>query len=351
MGETHRFPGARPISGLGPHGEFAASVDQLVISDEAAMRTAKAGFSVGLVLHTLQSDWSRLQIAGIRMVLERYGAELAEIMECGFQPERQAEALDALLELNPDAIISVPVGIVQVADAHRRIAAADIKLVLMDNAPSGLAARRDYVSVVSADNFGNGEVGAELLADHIPFNGHVTILGYDINFYVTNERELGFRKWLREHRPDVMIRRAEFSHPETAGRVVLDLLSAEDSPDAMFVVWDEPAMLAIEALRKIGREMPMTTVDLGSAAALELARGGALKGVGAQLPFDQGAAEATVAIMALSGDRPPAWVALPALAVTSENVLKAYEAVWHDEPPLALREAVRGSFGPANKGG
>ncbi len=91
-------------------------MEQLVVSEEGAARAAVAGFSVALVLHTTRSDWSKLQVAGIRATLEHYQAELMEVVECGFQPERQVAALDRLLELEPDAIISVPVGIVQVAD-------------------------------------------------------------------------------------------------------------------------------------------------------------------------------------------------------------------------------------------
>ena len=341
MAETRRPGDSRLISGLGPHGEFPASVEQLVVSEVGAATAAVAGFSVALVLHTTRSDWSKLQVAGIRATLEHYQAELMEVVECGFQPERQVASLDRLLELEPDAIISVPVGIVQVADAHRRIGEAGIKLVLMDNAPMGMVAHRDYACVISADNFGNGEVAAEVLAQHIPSGGRVIVLGYDIYFYATNERELGFRRWMRENRPDVTITRAEFEQPEDAGSVVRDLIAANDVIDALFVVWDEPALLAAEAVRQAGRSIPMSTVDLGNRVALEIASDGMIKGAGAQLPYDQGGAEATAAIMALVGDEPPEWVALPALAVTRQNVIEAYEAVWHAKAPGELREALK----------
>ncbi len=59
------------------------------------------------------------------------------------------------------------------------------------------------------------------------------------------------------------------------------------------------------------------------------------------MPYDQGGAEATAAIMALVGDEPPEWVALPALAVTRQNVIEAYEAVWHAKAPGELREALK----------
>ena len=160
-GRSGRPIAARPVTGLGPHGEFAIPADQLTISDEAAARASGSRFSVALVLHTTHSDWSKLQVAGITSTLQRFGADLVDIADCGFRPERQVLALEALVERRPDAIISIPVDNRLAADAHRRLAEAAIKLVLMDNAPLGMVAGKDYVSVVSADNFGNGEIAAE----------------------------------------------------------------------------------------------------------------------------------------------------------------------------------------------
>jgi ribose transport system substrate-binding protein len=328
------------VTGLGPHGEFAIPADQLTVSDEAAARASSSRFSVALVLHTTHSDWSKLQVAGITSTLQRYGADLVDIADCGFRPERQVLALEALVERRPDAIISIPVDNRLAADAHRRLSEAAIKLVLMDNAPLGMVAGKDYVSVVSADNFGNGEIAAEILSGHIPAEGTACVVGYSADFYVTNERDLGFRKWLREHRPDVRLTHVGFDDPEAAGEAVLADFAAGSTPDALFVVWDEPALAVARALREAGRPMPMTTVDLGSGIALEIARGELVKGAGAQLPFDQGEAEAMAAIIALAGDEPPAWIALPALAVTRDNVIDAYQAVWHEPAPPSLREAL-----------
>ena len=334
----------RSISGLGPHGEFATTMDQLHISPGAADRAARASFSVVLVLHTMSNDWAKLQIQGIRDVLHRYGADLARVVECSFQRERQAEIIDAVLSLEPDAIISVPVGIEWVADALRRVGKAEVKLVLMDNVPAGMVAERDYASVISCDNFGNGEVAAEVLRDYIPPNGRALVVGYNLDFYVTNERELGFRKWMGENRPDVAIERLHFSQPDEAGSVVTEFLSDGGTADAIFVVWDDPALLVMEAVRASGLDVPIATVDLGSAVALEIARGGLIKGVGATLAYDQGVAEATATIMALAGDEPPAaWVALPALSITRATIVEGYEAVWRQPAPPELIEALRDS--------
>lgn len=118
-------------------------------------------------------------------------------------------------------------------------------------------------------------------------------------------------------------------------------IEAGDQADAVFVVWDEPALLVSAALREAGRSTPIVTVDLGRGVAHEISSGGLIKGGGAQLPYDQGVAEAMAAIMALAGDEPPPWVALPALAVSRENIAEAYEAVWHRAAPSELGNSSR----------
>ena len=342
MTTTNRGPGRfeEAVAGLGPHGEFAAPADQLRVSEENAERARAIGFSVAVVLHTTTSDWSHQQIAGIRETLDGFGATLSEVIDCEFRTDRQIAVLGELALRRPDAVISIPVHNVQTADAHRLLAEAGVKLVLMDNAPIGLIARKHYVTVVSADNFGNGQIGAELLSPYLPDGGIAGVIGFGVDFFVTNEREIAFRKWMAEHRPDVRVRRDEFIDIGAAGEVAGRMAAESPAVDGIFVAWDVPAMGVVRSLRALGRVVPMTTVDLGLDAATELAQGGLIKGIAAQRPYDLGVAEATAAIMALIGDEPPPWVAVPGFAVTRENVLGAYESVWHEGPPVSLRREV-----------
>ncbi|MDA8202423.1 MAG: substrate-binding domain-containing protein [Chloroflexi bacterium] len=329
------------VAGLGPHGEFPAPADQLQLTARHVAIAREARYTVAVVVHSLGSDWSRLQLRGILSTLETYGAEVIEVVDCDFVPQRQIETLETLVARRPDAIISIPVDNVLTADAHRLVAEAGIKLVLMDNVPLGLVPRKDYVSLVSADNFGNGQVAAEILSPYVPGGGTAGIIGFGVDYFVTNEREIAFRKWMRERRPDVTLRHAEFKDVAAAGRVALEFLSAHPEAAALFVAWDEPAMAVASALEAGGRSVPITTVDLGNEVAVSLARGGPVKGLGAQQPYDQGVAEAIATILALVGDEPPPWVALPALSVTRRNVIAAYEAVWHASPPLDLIAAAK----------
>ena len=103
-----------------------------------------------------------------------------------------------------------------------------------------------------------------------------------------------------------------------------------------------PAEGVLSALRQAGRErVIVTTIDLGKNVAIDLARGGMVKGIGAQRPFDQGVTEATIAGFALLGETPPADVFFDGIAVTRANVLDAWKTIYRQEPPAELQAATK----------
>jgi ribose transport system substrate-binding protein len=199
----------------------------------------------------------------------------------------------------------------------------------------------DYVSVVSTDNFGLGEIGAELLSPHVPQGGTVGILAYGIDFFATHEREIAFRKWMGAHRPDLALVRGKFPDVSRIEATTAELLQNHPGLSGLFVVWDVPAIAAAAAIRAAGRIIPMTTVDLGNDAAAELANGKLIKGIAAQQPFDQGIAAGVATILGLLGREPPPWIALPGLAVNADNVVEAYQVVWRAAAPAEIINARR----------
>ena len=325
-----------PITGLGPHGERAAYPLSLKLTDTDAADVAKHHFSVAVVLHTTGSDWARQQLAGISSTLGQHGAAIVDVVDCAFVAEQQMAALTRLFSEKVDAIISIPVGNSSVADAHRLVQKAGKKLILLDNTPSGLAAGTDYSCVVSADNFGLGEIAAKLLTSHVALNQKLGLLSYAVDFLATNEREIAFRKWLSINRPDISIIQAKFQTLADVHNVIRGLLENNENLAGLFVVWDEPAILVAIVLEQLRLSIPMTTIDLGNAAAINMAKGGVIKGIGAQRPYDQGKAAASATLLALLGRQLPSWVALPGLAVTQDNVVEAYQMIWHTPAPSKL---------------
>lgn len=326
------------ISGLGPHGERAAPPERVSLLPDDRTAAKSAGWRVAVVLHTLESDWAKQQLTGMVGIFGDCGAAVIDVVDCGFSPDLQVAELDRLIALHPDAIISLPVANEQVAAAHRRVAEAGIKLVLLDNAPTGLLPGTDYTALVSADNFGLGKIAAAGLSTHIPDGGEVGVLGFAADFFATNEREIAFTKWLQLHRPDITLRVHRFARIDDAADTADAFVS--DYPDlaGLFVVWDTPALAAAARLAERGAALPMATVDLGEAAAIALARGDTLCCIAAQQPFLQGIAAAQTVVLCLLSRPVPAWIALPGISVSRENVVETFQAIWRQPAP---REVLR----------
>ncbi|MBB3318137.1 MULTISPECIES: substrate-binding domain-containing protein [unclassified Rhizobium] len=321
------------ITGLGPHGERASAPERVLLLPEDMERARASGLRVAIVLHTLESDWAKQQLSGIVGTLGNCGVAVIDVVDCAFDPEAQIEALERLILEAPDAIISLPVANSKVAAPHARVSAAGIKLVLLDNVPTGLLPGKDYVSLISADNFGLGKIAAEGLSPHLPEGAEVGVLGYDADFFATNEREIAFVKWMQVNRPDVSLHVRRF--PALSAVAATTRALAETHPElaGLFVVWDTPAMTAARILEVMGRKISMATVDLGQEATIGLAANEPLVAIAAQQPFRQGETAASITVTALLDRLAPAWVALPGLAVTARNVVESFQTVWRMPAP------------------
>lgn len=324
------------ITGLGPHGERASDIRhlQLTTSDIAAARANK--FRISIILHSKAEEWSKQQLSGIIGILGDCSAAVFDVVDCGFIAERQVEQLERLIKEKPDAIISIPMGNVAVAEAYKKVEKAGIKLILLDNAPTGLLPGTDYVSLVSADNFGLGRIAAELLSPFVPKNSEIGILAYDIDFFATNEREIAFRKWIGSERLDLIVKTKKFKEINDAGNEAINLIQNHPNIQGLFVVWDTPALRVIESFNSNKINIPITTIDLGNDAAINLAKNGQIVGIGAQNPFAQGVAVAQITILALLGRQTPDWVALPGLSVSRNNIVESYQAVWREPAPKEI---------------
>ncbi|WP_051447571.1 substrate-binding domain-containing protein [Rhizobium leguminosarum] len=322
------------VVGKGP-GE-PASIDSVKLTEEQAKQAKEKKFRVALVMPGMDIDWSKLQERGIRDTLAKYGAEVVAVADPNWQIDKQNNQIGDLIQLKPDAIIADPLDTTAQSEAYKSIGAAGIKLILMQQVPNGLKYPTDFQAMVSPDNPGNGQVAARMIDPFIPKEGVLGIINYGIDSFVTNERTRGVKEWFAANRPDARIKQADFLDPSKAGDVAANFLTANPDVNGLFVVFDAPAMQVAAALRAQALDVPIATVDLGNAVAMEISKCGLVKGVAGQRPYHQGVTEAEAALQVLLGNEVPAWVVVPSTPVLPQNLDEAYRDVWQAEPPKEL---------------
>ncbi len=336
--------GEAEIRSTGPNGETAVNADTLSLTEEQKEEIRGMGLTAAISMHYGGNDWATAQIQGLTDSFEDLGIELLTTTDANFSAEQQVSDIENIMTLNPDILISIPVDATASADAYKRAAEAGITIVFMDNCPVGMTAGEDYVSVVSADNYGNGCIAAEILGEALGGAGDIGMVYYDADYFVTNKRDQGFRDTMAEKYPDInIVTEQGFTDENGCSEQGDAILTQYPNINGIYASWDIPMEGVLSSVRAAGMEgqIALTTIDLGNNIALEIANG-TVAGLGAQMPYDQGVAEATLAAMSILGEECPSYVAVPAKRVDSENVLDAYKDVYHVDAPDWLVSAKNG---------
>lgn len=329
---------------VGPHGEVPTAPIEFELSYDERKKVRAMKATAAIAMHYGENDWSRAQVDGLKAHFDELGIDVISVTDAGFRPDQQVADIEAVLNRHPSIIVSIPTDPAVTAEAFASAAAAGVKLVFMDNVPQGMSAGHDYVSLVSADNYGNGAVSAHLMAQALGSTGRVATIFHDADFFVTRQRHEAFKATIAENYPGIAVVDEEgVAGPDfaaDAARVASAFLARHADLAGIWAVWDVVAEGVIGAARAANRtELVITTIDLGLNVAMEMAKGGLVYGLGAQRPFDQGVNEAELAAYGLLGKSAPAYVALPALPVTRDNLLQAWDSVYHKPAPTALVDA------------
>jgi ribose transport system substrate-binding protein len=330
----------------GPNGEEPAPASSVSLTDGELEKIRGLKSKAAIVMHYARNDWSQAQVAGLKSQFDKMGIDVIAISDAGFNPERQVTNIRAALAQHPQVIVSIPTDPDITAPAYKDASQQGVKLVFMDNVPTGFVAGRDYVSVVSADNYGNGVASAHLMAQALQGKGQIGLIYHAANFFVTRQRYDAFKKTIGDGYPGIRIVAEQgIREPDfyiDANRAAYVMLTSNPNLNGIWAVWDVPAEGVMAAARAASRpDLVITTIDLGLNVAVEMARGGLVRGVGAQLPYDQGVTEALLAGYGLLGKPAPAYVALPALPVTRQNLVDAWRTVYHTDAPASIQDSIK----------
>lgn len=334
------------VLATGPFGEKPTSPTDVTLTPDELTKVKGMNATAAIVMH-IQGDWTNAQVAGLTDTFNSLGIKVVANTNGEGKTEKQVADIETMLVQKPSVVVSIPWSPADEVAAYRKIVDSGAKLVFADNAIPKFVAGKDYVSTVSADNWGNGVASAYLMAKALKqkngdYKGSIGVVWFDIDFFVTNQRRDAFRQTIKGCFPNIKIAEDQGfpSGADLAGgaeTVASAMLTRNPTLDGIWAVWDQPAAGVIAAARSAGRnDLIVTTEDLSLDSALAIKKGQFIYGLGAQRPYDQGVNEAKLAAYGLLGKTAPPYVALNALPVTKDNVLQAWKDVYHTDPPAQL---------------
>jgi ribose transport system substrate-binding protein len=335
------------VFSAGPNGETAASAESIQLASEEISKIAAMHATGAISLQYTSTEWAQAQIRGIRDQFKKMGIELIAVTDAGFKAETQVSDIETILTRKPNIIVSIPVDPAATADAFRRAAARGVKLVFMDNSPKGFVPGKDYISDVSADNYGNGVVSGLLMAKALHGKGEIGLIYHAADFFVTRQRYEGFKAIIAKYPGIKIVAEQGIAGPDFTGdaeKAASAILTSHPKVNGMWAVWDVPAEGVLSAARAVGRDpagLAITTCDLGANIAIDMAQDGFVKGTGSQWPIRQAETEAMLAGYGLIGKTAPPYVALPAVPVTKENILAAWKQVHGVDAPDLVKKALQ----------
>ena len=332
----------QPLEGVGPNGEDPAGVEVLegLLTDEDIQTLKDGNFTAAVCFHYVANDWSQLQLRGIQATLDKYGVEIVAVTDGQLKIDKQIADYESVIQLNPDLIITIPLDRDATAPILRQAVERDIILSFIDTVPTGFVYPDDYAGMGTADNYANGRVGVEILADYLKGEGKVAMLNYKYSMFHTEQRSQAARETLKQYPGIQIVAEQDVETPEEAADITENLLIAHPDLDGIWTVWDGAGMAAAAVIENMGRDVVVTSVDLSLDSTYSIASGGAFIGTGAQHPYDQGIAEAMIGLVALAGKTPPPYILVPGEKVTRGSMERSWYRVFRDHMPEEISNAL-----------
>lgn len=330
--------------GRGPFGEKAENIDSLLLTPNEEQTLREKNYTAAISFHYAGKSWMSLHQKGIKDIFDNLGISLIAITDAHFNPELQCKQLESLRIMEPDIIIAIPTDNKKTAKAFHKIADSKSKLILITNVPDGLTPD-DYISCVSVNEHSHGRNMGHGLGEYMQKHS-LTKLGmitHDANFYATNQRDQAAEQVLTEEYPELKICSfAKFKMEDEVYKKTTELIKQHPDIEALYISWEGPAMEAMAALTQLDRtDIAIVTGDLDYSIAQNMAKGGMIKMISAQCPYEQGQAIALAAANALLHKKTPSFIGIEPLIVTPENLLKSWKKVFKEEPFAELKQAIK----------
>lgn len=326
---------------VGPQGEEPTPHTAVALTDAQKDAAKAKKFKAVLLLHQTTDFTNALQ-AGAKDAFKNAGVELVVTTDAEMDANKQRTDIETSLALNPDILITLILDPVTGAVALKQAVDKGVKVALISNLPQGFVHGKDYAGIVTDDLFEMGKAVAEMMADKLGGKGKVALLYHDANYYVTNQRDRAVKTVLQANYPGIeIVAERGIANPADGETLAGAILTQYPDVQAIYAPWDTIAEGVVAAARAAGRkDLKVFTMDIGANNALDLAKGGNMAGIVADLPYGLGEAVANMGILAALGEKTPAFVVVPALKIEKNNLLEAWKKSLNQEAPKEIKDVL-----------
>ena len=327
-------------STVGPNDAKGQPASVLTFTDDEVKKLRDGHYSAALLFQT-SSDWANAVTRGAQDEFKTLGVEIAGLSNSNFSASDQAHAVQTIMAKKPSGIVTWPINPDELAPALRKAAEAGVKLALISNMPSGFQQGKDYTGLVGDDLYAMGQQTADNLAKAIGGEGELGFLYFDANAYVVNQRDAAFRTTIEKNYPNIKLIPAGFSDPSRVLQVASAMILQHPKIKAIYAPWADPASGVLQAIRAAHRDdIAVGTMDLSNTVAVSLVTGGAVKALTVDDPYSIGKSLAAVIGYGILGKDAPAYIEVPAIPITKDNILQAYADSYHTSPPPEVTNAL-----------
>ena len=274
---------------------------------------------------------------GAVIAAEELGMEVVANNYAEWDSLTEIDLVEIAMLKNPDYFIVSTVEPEATKVVWRKVADAGIPIVVISTYFPGLEVPEEIISNSTDDSKGTGVCAGYLMAQALyekygEYRGKVLTLDWGIEFFVTNQREEGFRQNMKLYPNIEVVGRETFPDPTAVLDTAKAILPRYPDIDGIFVTWTEPCALDVyQAAKELGRtDLIITSVDLSERVAIEIARaeGPILYGVGGADSAKIGINAVYLVALHALGKEVPQLATIPTIPVERSNLIEAWDAAY-----------------------
>ncbi len=327
----------------GPTGQTPVWDSELWLTSEEVAKVREGNFKLALSWYHLEGEYTQAIIDGITAASEYLGMELVAVSSAQGDPAKQKSDVETIMALKPDAVIGFPVDPTTGAEAFRPVADSGTVLALVSAQPDGYVYGKDFTGIATNMPYDQGYYMAQKMVEIAGEKAKIGINYVDLNLYVTNVIDKGFREGLAALGPNIeVVSDMGFTEPKGAGANTAAALIQQPDIEALYITYMLAAMEAQAACKDAGRDdVDIITFAVDKPTLLSLINGENVKALITDTPWNIGVNLATICAYGLLGKECPEYVLSPATYFTQDNVRELYQAVMHTPVPEEIDTALR----------